>query len=50
MNLFIIRKITNSFNPYRYPILFVQEGGYKNRTLGINARNFFEGFLSTRVK
>jgi acetoin utilization deacetylase AcuC-like enzyme len=32
------------------PILFVQEGGYKNRTLGINARNFFEGFLSTRVK
>ena len=33
-----------------YPILFVQEGGYKNRTVGINARNFFEGFLSTRVK
>ena len=33
-----------------YPILFVQEGGYKNRTLGINARNFFEGYLSTRIK
>lgn len=33
-----------------YPILFVQEGGYKNRTLGINARNFFEGFLSSRIK
>jgi acetoin utilization deacetylase AcuC-like enzyme len=33
-----------------YPILFVQEGGYKNRTIGINARNFFEGFLSSRVK
>ena len=33
-----------------YPILFVQEGGYKNRTLGINARNFFEGFLSARIK
>jgi acetoin utilization deacetylase AcuC-like enzyme len=32
-----------------YPVLFVQEGGYKNRTLGINARNFFEGYLSTRV-
>ncbi len=32
------------------PILFVQEGGYKNRTLGINARHFFEGFLSTRIK
>lgn len=31
------------------PILFVQEGGYKNRTLGINARNFFEGYLSTRI-
>ncbi len=33
-----------------YPILFVQEGGYKNRTLGINARSFFQGFLSTRIK
>lgn len=33
-----------------YPVLFVQEGGYKNRTLGINARHFFEGFLSTRIK
>lgn len=32
-----------------YPILFAQEGGYKNRTLGINARNFFEGYLSTRI-
>ncbi len=31
------------------PILFVQEGGYKNRTLGINARNFFDGYLSTRT-
>jgi acetoin utilization deacetylase AcuC-like enzyme len=31
------------------PILFVQEGGYKNRTLGINARNFFEGYLSARI-
>jgi len=26
------------------PTLFVQEGGYKNRSLGINARNFFEGY------
>ncbi len=26
------------------PILFVQEGGYKNRILGINARKFFQGF------
>ncbi len=31
------------------PILFVQEGGYKNRTLGINARNFFDGYLSTKI-
>ncbi len=32
-----------------YPLLFVQEGGYKNRSLGVNARNFFEGYLSTRI-
>lgn len=31
------------------PVLFVQEGGYKNRTLGINARNFFEGFIISRT-
>jgi len=33
-----------------YPVLFVQEGGYKTRTLGVNARSFFEGYLSTRMK
>lgn len=33
-----------------YPTLFIQEGGYKNRTLGINARNFFEGFLVERLQ
>jgi acetoin utilization deacetylase AcuC-like enzyme len=32
-----------------YPVLFVQEGGYKNRTLGVNARNFFEGYLSAKT-
>lgn len=32
-----------------FPILFVQEGGYKNRTLGVNARNFFEGYLSAKT-
>ncbi len=32
-----------------FPILFVQEGGYKNRTLGVNARNFFDGYLSSRI-
>ena len=26
------------------PTLFIQEGGYRNRHLGINARNFFAGF------
>ncbi|TFH39391.1 MAG: histone deacetylase family protein [Bacteroidia bacterium] len=26
-----------------YPTLVVQEGGYRNRVLGINARNFFSG-------
>lgn len=35
---------------HAYPILFIQEGGYKNRTLGINARNFYEGFLTSRIK
>ena len=37
------------FGKLHYPVLFVQEGGYKNRTLGINARNFFEGYLSLKV-
>ncbi|MBU1541676.1 MAG: histone deacetylase family protein [Proteobacteria bacterium] len=32
-----------------FPVLFVQEGGYRNRTLGINARNFFDGYLLTRI-
>ncbi|MEE4257886.1 MAG: histone deacetylase family protein [Bacteroidales bacterium] len=32
-----------------YPTLFVQEGGYKNRTLGTNARNFFDGYLATKT-
>ncbi|HEX7185805.1 MAG TPA: GNAT family N-acetyltransferase [Thermoanaerobaculia bacterium] len=28
------------------PTLIVQEGGYRTRTLGVNARHFFEGFLA----
>ncbi len=28
----------------KIPVLFVQEGGYRNRFLGINAKNFFKGF------
>lgn len=27
--------------------LFIQEGGYKNRVLGVNARKFFQGFYTT---
>ncbi|HEY8505983.1 MAG TPA: hypothetical protein VIL46_15465, partial [Gemmataceae bacterium] len=27
------------------PTLVVQEGGYRTRTLGVNARSFFEGLL-----
>ena len=29
------------------PTVVIQEGGYKTRSLGINARNFFEGFLKS---
>ncbi len=32
------------------PTLVVQEGGYKTRTLGINARCFFEGLASTALR
>ncbi len=28
----------------KIPVLFIQEGGYRNRFLGINAKNFFRGF------
>jgi acetoin utilization deacetylase AcuC-like enzyme len=31
------------------PTLVVQEGGYRTRTLGSNARHFFEGLWSTHV-
>ncbi len=30
----------------RIPTLVVQEGGYRTRTLGVNARRFFEGLVS----
>ena len=29
------------------PTLIVQEGGYKNRNIGINARHFFAGIWSS---
>lgn len=33
-----------------YPVLVVQEGGYRNRVLGINAKNFFNGLQSELLK
>ncbi|MBW3600777.1 MAG: acetylpolyamine amidohydrolase, partial [Planctomycetes bacterium] len=29
------------------PTLVVQEGGYRTRTLGVNARHFFRGLMSS---
>ncbi|MFH0757800.1 MAG: histone deacetylase family protein [Bacteroidota bacterium] len=34
----------NLIGKLKIPTLVVQEGGYRNRVLGINARNFFQGF------
>lgn len=34
----------------KFPTLVVQEGGYRTRTLGSNARHFFEGLWSTHQK
>ena len=31
------------------PSLFIQEGGYNNRQIGINARNFFHGFYKQHM-
>jgi len=33
-----------------YPTLIVQEGGYRTRTIGANARNFFEGLARAAEK
>lgn len=33
----------------RLPTLVVQEGGYRTRTLGTNARMFFEGLSATAL-
>ncbi len=32
------------------PTLFIQEGGYRNKVLGINARYFFQGFHEEYIK
>jgi len=34
----------------RMPCLVVQEGGYNNRSIGTNAKCFFQGLLSVRRK
>ncbi|MEX2644474.1 MAG: GNAT family N-acetyltransferase [Acetobacterales bacterium] len=39
------RRIGRTIAAAGYPTLFVQEGGYRIRTLGTNARNFFAGVL-----
>ena len=31
------------------PTLIVQEGGYRTKTLGQNARQFFEGYYSKLI-
>ncbi|HPD96082.1 MAG TPA: hypothetical protein PLA24_09320 [Tenuifilaceae bacterium] len=31
------------------PTLFIQEGGYRSTSIGVNARNFFKGFVSTHT-
>ena len=32
------------------PILVIQEGGYRTRTLGLNARNFFKGLVTASLE
>ncbi len=44
LNAADLRKNGELIGALRIPLLFVQEGGYKNRVLGVNARNFFQGF------
>ena len=33
----------------KLPTLIVQEGGYRTRTLGVNARHFFEGLMAGHI-
>ena len=39
----------NMIGALKLPTLVVQEGGYRTRTLGSNARHFFEGLWSTHT-
>lgn len=41
--MFRIRRIHDDV----LPTLVVQEGGYRTRTLGINARSFFRGLVNS---
>jgi len=34
----------------KIPTLIIQEGGYRNRFLGINARSFFKGFYEKYIE
>ncbi len=40
------REIGRMIGRAGYPTVIVQEGGYRVRTIGANARNFFEGFAA----
>ena len=44
-DLFNTGKLLGKLN---YPTLFIQEGGYKTNTLGIFAKNFFNGYCESR--
>lgn len=44
------RRIGDAIGTLGYPTLVVQEGGYRTRTLGNNARAFFEGLWTAAAK
>ena len=44
------RKIGEAVGALGYPTLVVQEGGYRTRTLGTNARAFFSGLWESGHK
>lgn len=44
------RKIGQMIGKAGYPTVIVQEGGYRVRALGVNARHFFEGFAAGQAE
>ena len=40
------KQIGNQITALKFPTLIIQEGGYDNRSLGNNAKSFFEGLLT----